>query len=427
MSTLVAFLHVMALAHLGAASDLQITTKGIIETKQLGDDIVLDCKVAGASFSPYSHQLVWYKSAKDGSLVQINTMTLTNNPFKDTGRYSLAFDNNMQATDPTIALKLSISGIELADNGTFTCKLLDESGEIASVEHSISVYSPIETLTLITNDTQIEPNSSKVVFNFERLTPSYVQCKSVGGNPKPFLRLDRGVFDISGELEEKTEEIVTGEKGLEVTKYEMELVTDDFRAEMKDSGEVLKCIARIHKQHGSKKTQSGVMDVRFAPYFHCEGHAYAMIGTENFTIDCKVRANPPVDIASIQWVVGENNGTNITTNSTYKGLTANITEDPIDKNAVHISLTINLVNETAYQGYSLNVKNAVGERHHEILLSHATTTPPTTTTKKPKHPKTDKPKNKPNPGAVGGGDDGAGALQCSLSLLLVLVTGALSW
>ncbi len=123
------------------------------------------------------------------------------------------------------------------------------------------ISAPIDVVKLITNDTRAATNDTKVTYGFEALTPTRVVCRSEGGNPKPQLRVLRSEFDVTNEFNETVKEIVTGEKGLEQTKYEIELATVEFRADMKDQGEMLKCIVRIHKMHEFKKTQGGVMEV----------------------------------------------------------------------------------------------------------------------------------------------------------------------
>ena len=95
------------------AANLSIRTQPTSDHQQeLGSDVVLDCEVVGSNFSPFFNQIIWYKTALDGSLVQINTMSIiTNDHFKDTGRYAIGLDNNLSSEDdPSIALPLSISG-----------------------------------------------------------------------------------------------------------------------------------------------------------------------------------------------------------------------------------------------------------------------------------------------------------------------------
>lgn len=433
-STFVKVLHILAAVHF-ATAELEITTKGYEFTQIVHEaELVLPCVVEGEGFDSFIHQLSWYKTDREGNNVLMNSGFTVLEPFDETDRHQIDLERKQIDEKPSVAATLTILDVQLEDNGTYTCKLTHkDTGLLSSVEHSITVQGPIESLTLFVNDTRTDPSTNKTVFDFVALRPSYVSCKSVGGQPQPTVQLFRGDFDITGEFEKKEKVDVTGARGLERAIYETELVSDVFRAEIEDQGEKLKCVARIHHTPKFKQTRSGIMEVTYPPSFDCESYAYAEPGTENYTINCQVKGNPEVHVDSIFWIVGESNGTNITVNDTHKGFTVDITEDEEDKHAVHVSLTISLVNETSYQGYTLRAKNTVGERHYEILLNQPTTTQSTTTTKKPKTKPTKKNGSEsgdPKEGAVGSEDDdnGVGIVHCSASILLmILLTGALSW
>ena len=121
----------------------------------------------------------------------------------------------------------------------------------------------IDDLQLVSNKTSFLANdTSRISYHFEELEPTYVSCRSKGGNPQPQVRIYRGKTDITGEFYTRIVESRTGDVGLEVISYDIRVESAEFRATSEHTGKNLKCVSRIHKLPHMKKMVSGVMDVR---------------------------------------------------------------------------------------------------------------------------------------------------------------------
>lgn len=363
------------------SSNIQLNSVAEVQRVFPNTSIVLPCEVTGP-FNPYSNQIVWTKrsamtpSNHDG--VQINMGTLLRAPFKNTARHAAV----LTQSEGSVSIGLSITGIRVEDDGVYTCQVLDDSGSIAGVSHSLTVAVAVDTLSLVANTSWEQENSTKVVYQFEELKDSYLSCRSSGGNPKPTLHVTRAGSDITSELEKVDEQVEpVGDEGLQRVYHQVQLVTWKFRATQEDSGKRIKCVAKIPRSPELRTTVLGHMDVTFAPVFNCTSSPlYLTPSTNNLTIVCWVRAHPSVDKDAIYWTSGTVNATNISTagnNSIYE---TSVKE--VNTQWTVVTLAINPYNSniTDPETYTLHVTNPVDTRHHDVMVSQATTTQSTTTT-----------------------------------------------
>jgi len=353
-------------------------------------DIALNCDVKGKDFNILYNPIVWYKLLPDGDQVQINNNLRVVRPFKDTDRYDLTMDDE---TENTFSLTLHIANITDADNGDYKCEV--QFGDSRSdVLHSIEVPAPIQSLTLLTNHSRIEQegNETKEYFIFDELQPAYVACISKGGYPMPQVKVYRGRTDVTSEFQQTVEKNKRGVKGMETVDYEIALTRYDFMADVDYSGHHLKCVSKVPKRPGQKvkhishnMKRVATMDVRYAPVFDCD-REFSAFPNEQAIMECTIRANPPVEMDQIYWLVGDSDATNTTminVGETVDGVSANYSVDRMTDH-VRASLTIDMVNTTHFKQYTLSVKNPIGESRMHAHLRLATTTMSTSTTEAPK-------------------------------------------
>ncbi|KAI0220266.1 hypothetical protein LSAT2_028252 [Lamellibrachia satsuma] len=225
----------------------------------------------------------------------------------------------------------------------------------------------IDSLTLASNYSTVGDNESKRLFEFEEGENTYIACHSRGGNPTPTLRIFRDEFDITHEFTSSVAESTSGQPGLQVVNYEVSLVKTDFLASLDQVGQNLKCHARVRRRPEFKRTATAVIDVKYAPHFHCANQRTVFPEARNYEVDCVVQSNPTLQLDSIYWSVGDNATVNISLGQTVAGLMANATVESTYR--LRAVLTIAEVNLTSLQTYRLVARNSLGERRYEIVLS----------------------------------------------------------
>ncbi|ELU15428.1 hypothetical protein CAPTEDRAFT_224574 [Capitella teleta] len=355
-----------------------VSRPGSLTEENGSDEVILGCVIHGEGLDFFFKQVIWSKVLPDRTL-QINTGAVINEPFSATGRYSIDMRKLEQKDPIETHMNLVIRDIHLADNGTYKCEIREQETTLSLVEHTMVVPAPIDDLTLFTNSSSTDA-TGKTSYNFQELVPTYVGCRSVGGNPMPQVRIYRGKADITEEFQTKVKEHKSGEVGLEEVMYDINVYNAAFLSEASHQGKNLKCVSRIHKLPQMKRMVSGTMDVQFPPQVSgCHEESFAYMGKKDHVISCKLSANPPVVLSSVYWMVEGANVTNLTNGESKDGITANVTVNAED-NSIHVSLTFVEVDPASYQKYILRAANALADKHYAIHLVAATTTSTTTQT-----------------------------------------------
>lgn len=351
---------------------LEISTDNKELVENVGNSVVLECDIIGEGLDPWSHTVTWFKIDHDGVSHQINTVSSINEPYQETGRFTIL---KPKPTEPIVLIwSLQIEDITLNDNGTYQCSLKNNNDLLDSITHTIFIPASVEHLDF--TSTKMRATEKGNAFEFVELESTSVECTVTGGNPRPKLHIYRDATDITSEFELINDQKLAGDKGLHYTEYATSLSNKDFKATREMREQTLTCEAKFpgHADMDQKKTAT--IEVKFEPTFSCDSHQQVPFGSTNYTIQCKIEANPPVMQDSITWTLID---TNITVSESE---TADVYEPSHsfdgETGEMTVSLFISNLTNSSYQEYSLKAANDVSKAHYEIILSEESTALPST-------------------------------------------------
>ncbi|KAM3621244.1 uncharacterized protein V6R79_008366 [Siganus canaliculatus] len=112
-------------------------------TTQSGEDVEMACSFRGAGSPSYSLEIQWwyikdYRDQQKGSTyITNNVVTLEETP-KDATKISV-----VKVAGSNISHKLRLSGVKPSDEGTYECRVIDFSGNVAQ-HHRVWAYLRVE-------------------------------------------------------------------------------------------------------------------------------------------------------------------------------------------------------------------------------------------------------------------------------------------
>jgi len=372
----ICLLHIL---HTGLS--LRIESKSQMFTQEIGSTVKLPCTIQGPEFNGFKHVVVWYKLS-GGSRHQINTVSMINPPFSETKRYTVDPSQGEEDGKPVVLYPLSLKDITLSENGNYECELKHGGDLLASVNHEIVVPAPLEKFTFVSNHTKFSNKTGTTSFEFVELTPGYVRCHAVGGNPTPSLRLFRGNVEVTGEFDKKVEAIAIGVAGLQTIRHEVTLESSTYRVTRDQRGDDLKCVAKFHRFTQLRQVKMATLEVKYAPGFLCAHEVTAPPMAREFTLECRIYANPPVEPSSVTWYQDNVDFSMSLRDETKPGYNATYHIDP-ENRSLRVSLHLSNLTSESFTIYRIRARNTIGRKEITISMvkgAPTTTFPPSTET-----------------------------------------------
>lgn len=363
---------------------LTMLSKGRAMVVGVDERVSLDCRFEAQIFNLFDYPVLWRKTQAVEE-TQINIMGNINEPFINTNRYEVTFD---QTGPPRYNLELIITDIFNEDSGNYTCEVRGpQSVVLGVVTHFLYVKAGVESVVISDDEFIVEHHhhnhnnnnnirassnvvgqqqqyeTNRVIHLVENL-PSTIGCIAFGGYPPPSLLFYLGQDELTNDAFLLTSRpSLTGDnRGLKRIRYRSEMWTYAYKASSEDDGMKLTCIATV----ADMKSITDVVhiSVDYAPKISCSNNFEAYFEERNVNVRCEIKAKPSLN--RIFWVV-DSNGTTLAT--------------PSDSNddfqlqirwldgSVETQLTVRKAKSEMFRNYSIVANNSVSVVTKEITLN----------------------------------------------------------
>ncbi|ELT97280.1 hypothetical protein CAPTEDRAFT_223352 [Capitella teleta] len=369
-----------------SANAFTIQTQPQVVILKAGKEVKLECAVDssdGKEFNALYDIFEWRKrqNESDQSGVSVTISANLDDRFKATNRYASSLDSQ----NPKLLIyTLTISNVQDVDSGWYRCQVKKNSTIVQSVQHKVSVISPVDHLILrgfeeTANKTEwIMPSDPAIVdttpaqLDFSEDTAGYLECIAVGGYPSPVVRILIGDMQINGQLSPVGVTSLVGDTlGLQKIEHVTRLQADNFRTTADHDGDRLTCKSEVRNQVEVvfNKTVFSRLNVQGAPVFrNCSQEVQYPLGSIGASIKCSFFAKP--QHTSVTWhgifTNKDVSGTAVPGNTeTQRAFTQAQSGDYMYEAVLQFPKLV----RSDFQSYILTVRNAIGEQQTTIKLS----------------------------------------------------------